>query len=101
MTATEILAIIGAAALMSIVAVVIVIAKYEIEKLIKNKKREYKVNHRFDKPPKAKCYCVDCVHYEPYEVEGSTMGKCCFNSNRGFNDNHFCAMAEPAKNSRR
>ena len=39
MTATEILAIIGAAALISIVAVVIVIAKYEIEKLIKKQEK--------------------------------------------------------------
>lgn len=98
---TKVLALIGLFTLIAILAGVIVIAEWEIEKLIKNKKREYQVKHRFDKPPKAKCYCVDCVYYEPYEVEGSTMGKCCFNSNRGFNDNHFCAMAEPAKNSRR
>lgn len=98
MTATEILAIIGAAALMSIVAVVIVIAKYEMEKLIKNKKREYQVNHRFDKPPKAKCYCVDCVHYDPID---SRTGLCCLSNGKAFTDDHFCAMAEPTKNSRR
>lgn len=98
MTATEILAIIGAAALISIVAVVIVIAKYEIEKLIKNKKREYQVKHRFDKPPKAKCYCVDCTHYDPID---SRTGLCYLSNGKAFTDDHFCAMAEPTRNSRR
>ena len=98
MTATEILAIIGAAALISIVAVVIVIAKYEIEKLIKNKKREYQVNHRFDKPPKAKCYCVDCVHYDTID---NRTGLCSLSNGKAFTDDHFCAMAEPTRNSRR
>lgn len=98
---SEALSLIGLFTLIAILAGVLAAMIDSIKKLIKNKKRDYQVKHRFDKPPTAKCYCVDCVYYEPYEVEGSTMGKCCFNSNRGFNDNHFCAMAEPAKNSRR
>lgn len=95
---TKVLALIGLFTLIAILAVVIVIAKYEMEKLIKNKKREYQVNHRFDKPPKAKCYCVDCVHYDPID---SRTGLCCLSNGKAFTDDHFCAMAEPAKNSRR
>lgn len=98
---SDVLALIGACTILTILAIAIMIATESIDKLIKNKKRDYRIKHRFDKPPIAKCYCVDCYYYEPYKAEGSTMGKCFFNSNRGFNDNHFCAMAEPAKNSRR
>lgn len=98
---SDVLALIGVFTIMAILALFIMIATDSIKTLIKNKKRDYQIKHRFDKPPTAKCYCVDCVYYEPYEAEGSTMGKCCYNSNRSFNDNHFCAMAEPAKNSRR
>lgn len=29
---------------------------------IKAWRRRYKLQHRFDKPPLAKCYCVDCSH---------------------------------------
>ena len=98
---TKTLAFVGLFTLIAILAGVIIIATESIDKLIKRKKREYQVKHRFDKPPVAKCYCVDCYNYEPYEVAGSTMGECFFNKNRAFSDDHFCAMAEPAENSRR
>lgn len=95
---TEILTITGASTLIVITAVVILIAKYEIEKLIKNKKREYQVKHRFDKPPKAKCYCVDCIHYDPID---SRTGLCSLSNGKAFMDDHFCAMAKPSVKSRR
>ena len=95
---TKILALIGLFALIAILALAIVIATYEIEKLIDNKKREYQVKHRFDKPPKAKCYCVDCTHYDPID---SRTGLCYLSNGKAFTDDHFCAMAEPTRNSRR
>ena len=26
---------------------------------------KYKIKHRFDRKPTAKCYCIDCRYYEP------------------------------------
>ena len=31
---------------------------------IRKIKYEYKYKHRFDNPPTAKCYCVDCRYYK-------------------------------------
>lgn len=31
---------------------------------IRKIKREYKIKHRFDKPPKAACYCADCTLHQ-------------------------------------
>ena len=98
---TYVLAIFGGVCLcIAIITLLWLLSNIVGDKLSKAKiKRQIK--HRFDKPPKAKCYCVDCYYYEPYEAAGSTTGECFFNKNRVFNDNHFCAMAKPATNSRR
>lgn len=98
---TDALTIIGGSTIIVVLAIAIMIATNDIKELIKRKKRDYQVKPMFDKPPKAKCYCVDCYYYEPYEAAGSTKGVCLFSDNRAFDDTHFCAMAEPAKNSRR
>ena len=95
---TKTLAFVGLFTLIAILAGVIIIATESIDKLIKRKKREYQVNHRFDKPPKAKCYCVDCTHYDPID---SRTGLCYLSNGKAFTDDHFCAMAEPTRNSRR
>ena len=48
----------------------------------------YKAKHRFDKPPMAKCYCVDCAHFIKERHE-------CWYNKWSHDDNHFCAWAEP------
>ena len=48
----------------------------------------YKAKHRFDKPPIAKCYCVDCAHFIKERHE-------CWYNKWSHDDNHFCAWAEP------
>lgn len=52
----------------------------------------HKYKHRFDKPPKAKCYCVDCK----YRVKKSNGGVWC-TAHDGFwpVSSYFCADAEP------
>ena len=37
------------------------------------KRYEYKINHRFDDPPLAKCYCIDCKYCygEPTKTGGN------------------------------
>ena len=31
-----------------------------IAEILRRKRKEYEYKHRFDKPPTAECYCVDC-----------------------------------------
>lgn len=33
-----------------------------IKDFVYERKRQYKIKHRFDKPPIAKCYCIDCIN---------------------------------------
>ena len=54
-------------------------------------RRNYEIKHRFDKPPTAKCYCIDCVRHnnetqQCYKFSGwRTAGS------------WFCWDAEPRK----
>lgn len=86
----EFLATIGAAMLIFIAAVVITIANFYFARFVEKKKREYKIKHRFDKPPKAKCYCIDCVSWNRNSSR-------CDNFDRYMADNWFCCQAEPRK----
>lgn len=61
-----------------------------LRELIDKLKCNYRVKHRFDKPPTAKCYCIDCKYHS------EVVGRCCrFNMNTA--DNWFCWDAEPIK----
>lgn len=55
---------------------------------------KYEYTHRFDKPPKAKCYCHDCIYYDNKTNE-------CFgfheNSGRLVADTCFCYRSTPKK----
>ena len=35
-----------------------------IKGAIRQAKVKYYIKHRFDKPPTAKCYCIDCKHHD-------------------------------------
>ena len=52
---------------------------------------KYKIKHRFDKPPIAKCYCIDCKNCK----EEKHSGRWCYRFDRCVADNWFCWEAEP------
>lgn len=54
-------------------------------------KRRYRYKHRFDKPPTAKCYCLDCKHHDK-------KTRRCYRFKKEYRctaDNWFCWEAEP------
>lgn len=59
----EFCTILGATALMTLITGAICGIWEVILNKIKDKKRQYNIQHKFDKPPVADCYCIDCVHY--------------------------------------
>ena len=61
----------------------------EIKNIINRYKRKYQQKHRFDKPPTAKCYCIDCKHRNEYE-ECCVLGGCFKVA-----DDWFCWKAKP------
>ena len=62
----------------------------ETKKFIETKKFKYKQKHRFDKPPTAKCYCIDC------KFRGSQRDyRECSVVNRYVADEWFCNEADP------
>lgn len=87
----EILAIIGAGFVigMPITALLMVIDSIKDE--ISDKKRRYQIEHRFDKPPTAKCYCIDCTYYE------KEYCKCYHFMVNHIHDDYFCSEATPRK----
>lgn len=64
-----------------------VLAKELIDKL----KRRYRYKHRFDKPPIAKCYCIDCKHHDKETRRCYRFVK----EYRCTADEWFCWEAEP------
>lgn len=62
------------------------------------KKYNYRIAHRFDGEPKAKCYCIDCQYCygEPTE-SGSGVHCRLFGGRIVIKDNSFCYRAEPRK----
>lgn len=78
----------GIAAITIAVAFGIIAVKEEISDAIRKRKHIYEIKHRFDKPPTAKCYCIDCKRH-------SEDGECHkFNGWRTA-DTWFCWDAEP------
>jgi len=60
----NVLAIFGASALVLIIILTSIAVFEEVKDRIAKKRWRYKVEHRFDKPPTAKCYCIDCARWE-------------------------------------
>lgn len=84
---------IGAGMLGIVVTFLIIdIVKY-IKAKISVRVYAYKVKHRFDKPPLAKCYCRDC---EYWQIQDSDTAKCRI-VDRYTGDNWFCRDATPRK----
>ena len=65
-----------------------------LQACIENFRHEYKIKHRFDKPPTAKCYCLDCVYFNRTNGNGK-----CTNSHIDKDwhiaDSWFCWRATP------
>lgn len=87
----EFLMIMGVIASFVLVLLVIMNVIYRLKTLIEKLTLKYKQKHRFDKPPTAKCYCVDCVYHN------NETGLCCKFETWNTADNWFCWNAEPRK----
>jgi hypothetical protein len=86
-----------AAGVVATVGIVILFGMCAFE-FIKDKayelKRRHQYKHRFDKPPTAKCHCIDCQYHD------NKTGRCFRfheDSNRLTGDSCFCYEAEPRK----
>ena len=62
-----------------------------IVKSVQQLKYKHEYEHRFDKPPIAKCYCVDCAYYS------KDSGRCLCHDGWVMNDTGFCSEAYPRK----
>lgn len=82
------LATLGAGALMIMVAFMFVALIEGIKYVVKRVKRNIAIKHRFDKPPTAKCYCIDCKYWGERGGYCSQLRWCTA-------DNWFCWIAEP------
>lgn len=77
---------IGMAGLGVAFALVCAFVVSEISDNIKMRRRKYALQHRFDKPPLAKCYCKDCS----YRSNGL-----CDKFDRFVAEDFFCRHADP------
>ncbi len=60
----------------------------DLKKWINNLVCRNRIKHRFDKPPIAKCYCIDCNHHDNDNGLCSSFGEF-------IADNCFCWKADP------
>ena len=83
--------------LISIGIILLLIFLCEFITNYKNKKKyKYMIEHRFDEPPIAKCYCIDCKYcYGKPTNSGSGVYCSLFNGDMIIIDNAFCYRAEP------
>lgn len=59
----EMFGIIGMSFTIVICVVLLCLAIFAIKDVMYHLKRRYQYKHRFDKPPKAECYCIDCLYH--------------------------------------
>lgn len=87
----EVLMLIGGVFVMGVFMIFLLSIIDNIKDKISEKKRRYRIEHRFDKPPTAKCYCIDCGYY------GEEYHKCYRSMLEHVNDDYFCSEATPRK----
>ena len=90
----EILALIGAVASLAIIGCMLAFAWMYLEEFIDNAKYKYRYKHRFDKPPTAKCYCIDCGYHDNETGQCYRFGETT-KEYRCTGDNWFCCDADP------
>lgn len=93
-TFQDFLILIGVVTLLAVLGFSVVIAVEAIKEAIYKFKRWWRYKHRFDKPPTAKCYCIDCKWHND---ESHRCYKFHEHTNRRTADNWFCSDAEPRK----
>lgn len=92
----EILALIGLIVSISIIVCMLAFAWMYLLEFIDKAKHKYRYKHRFDKPPTAKCYCIDCKYHDNETGRCSDLGE--FISGYKYTaDNWFCYNADPRK----
>ena len=84
-----VLATIGGLTIICIVICVLIGVYYWAREKLEESVYEYRYKHRFDNPPTAKCYCVDCVRW------CKDNGKCGKFDGWHTADCWFCWDAEP------
>lgn len=84
----EIFSVIGITSTICVAGFVLILITNCVKEIVYKIKRNYQYKHRFDKPPKADCYCIDCLYRNPNKV-------CSY---YGYaDDTSFCWRAEPSK----
>ena len=86
----NVLAFIGAIALLVILLFLLVLSIDFMRNVIAKIKWKYKYKHRFDKKPVAKCYCKDCIYYKKSNFT------CDYDMKGTVSENSFCSKASPA-----
>lgn len=84
------------------ICMLLVVKLHDIAAEYRDSKRyEYAINHRFDNPPLAKCYCIDCEYCygEPTKTGGNVYCSL-WNGGIVIRDNSFCYGAEPKPKER-
>lgn len=89
----DFLSFIGAATIVGLCSGALALVYYEVKDAIHNWRLAYRVKHRFDKPPTAKCYCIDCCFHDPETNRCSRIRSGEWHTA----DNWFCWEAEPRK----
>lgn len=92
----DLLAIFGLICFGTILATIIAFLWNEFKEWIIRLKYDYKVKHRFDKPPTAKCYCIDCTHHDDHTKQCYRFGQTT-KEYRCTADCWFCWEANPRK----
>lgn len=90
-----IFALIGLSVTIAFIGVLLCDFKKWICDKIEDKKWKEKYEHRFDKPPIAKCYCYDCRFYNKDSCRCNGYGYADIYTP----DNGFCYKSEPHKSS--
>jgi len=89
---TEFLTTVGAVVIILMIAAMIFAVICAIRQFIRERIWIYKYNHRFDKPPTAKCYCKDCSFYGDF-----TNRRICRKHKEFVADDFFCKDADPCE----
>ena len=89
---TELFTTVGAFVIILMIVAMIFAVICAIRDFIRERIWIYRYNHRFDKPPTAKCYCKDCSFYGDF-----AHTRLCRMHNRSFADDYFCKDADPCK----
>ena len=87
----NILMLVGSISMAVLVGFFIIVIIDGIKLGVETLKQKHKIKHRFDKPPTAKCYCIDC------RLHDNNTGRCYRFERFHSADNWFCFDAEPKK----